>query len=102
MAGISKSVWDKKGNFKLNFADIFYTQKTRATSTYNKYQERFYQRVDSRVATLAFPYRFGNQKLAPTRRLMLLPFGGAEITSRAATAFHLPFYSCKYPIWRPA
>ncbi|HEX8504842.1 MAG TPA: TonB-dependent receptor [Hymenobacter sp.] len=79
-AGISKSVWDKKGNFKLNFADIFYTQKTRATSTYDNYQERFYQRFDSRVATLAFTYRFGNQKVAPTRRRT----GGAEDEKRRA------------------
>ncbi|HEX8330918.1 MAG TPA: TonB-dependent receptor [Hymenobacter sp.] len=79
-AGISKSVWDKKGNFKLNFTDILYTQKTRATSTYNNYQERFYQRFDSRVATLAFTYRFGNQKVAPTRRRS----GGAEDEKRRA------------------
>jgi hypothetical protein len=79
-AGISKSVWDKKGNFKLNVADIFYTQKTRATSTYDNYQERFYQRFDSRVATLAFTYRFGNQKLTPTRRRST----GAEDEKRRA------------------
>ncbi|MEL5993653.1 TonB-dependent receptor domain-containing protein [Hymenobacter segetis] len=79
-AGISKSVWDKKGNFKLNVADLFYTQKTRATSTYDNYQERFYQRFDSRVVTLAFTYRFGNQKLAPTRRRT----GGAEDEKRRA------------------
>ncbi|WP_046242477.1 TonB-dependent receptor domain-containing protein [Hymenobacter terrenus] len=79
-AGISKSLWDKKGNLKLNVADIFYTQKTRATSTYDNYQERFYQRFDSRVVTLAFTYRFGNQKLAPTRRRA----GGAEDEKRRA------------------
>ncbi|GAB3846316.1 outer membrane beta-barrel family protein [Hymenobacter terrigena] len=80
VAGISKSLWDKKGNLKLNVADIFYTQKTRATSTYNNYQEHFYQRFDTRVATLAFTYRFGNQKVAPTRRRT----SGAEDEKRRA------------------
>jgi outer membrane receptor protein involved in Fe transport len=79
-AGLSKSLWDKKGNLKLNVTDMLYTQKTRATSTYNNYQEGFYQRFDSRVATLAFTYRFGNQKVAPTRRRA----GGAEDEKRRA------------------
>jgi outer membrane receptor protein involved in Fe transport len=80
VAGVSKSLWDKKGNLKLNIADIFYTQKTRATSVYNNYQERLYQRFDTRVVTLAFSYRFGNQKVAPTRRRT----SGAEDEKRRA------------------
>lgn len=78
--GVSRSVLDNKGTLKLNAADVLYTQKTRATSTYNNYQERFYQRFDSRVVTLAFTYRFGNQKVAPTRRRA----GGAEDEKRRA------------------
>ncbi|MDB5236727.1 MAG: TonB-dependent receptor, partial [Hymenobacter sp.] len=80
VAGISKSLWEKKGNLKLNITDIFYTQKTRATSSYNNYQERLYQRFDTRVVTLAFTYRFGNQKVAPTRRRAT----GAEDEKRRA------------------
>jgi ferric enterobactin receptor len=79
-AGIQKSVWGKKGSFKLNVSDAFYTLKTRATSSYDNYVERFYQRFDSRVATLSFTYRFGNDKLAPTRRRA----GGAEDEKRRA------------------
>ena len=79
-AGIQKSAWDRKGTFKLNVTDIFYTGVTRATSTYNNYVERFYQRGDSRVATFSFSYRFGNEKVAPTRRRQ----GGAEDEKRRA------------------
>ncbi|MFC7668920.1 outer membrane beta-barrel protein [Hymenobacter humi] len=80
VAGISKSLWEKKGTLKLNVTDIFYTQKTRASSSYNNYQERLYQRFDTRVVTLAFTYRFGNQKVAPTRRRT----SGAEEEKRRA------------------
>ncbi|MBF9239002.1 TonB-dependent receptor [Hymenobacter sp. BT683] len=80
VAGISKSLWDKKGNLKLNVTDIFYTQQTRATTTFNNYRERFHQRFDTRVVTLAFNYRFGNQKVAPTRRRT----SGAEDEKRRA------------------
>ncbi|WP_236049359.1 TonB-dependent receptor domain-containing protein [Hymenobacter negativus] len=78
--GVSKGVLENKGTLKLNAADVLYTQKTRATSTYNNYQEQFYQRFDSRVVTLAFTYRFGNQKVAPTRRRA----SGAEDEKRRA------------------
>ncbi|UOQ67600.1 outer membrane beta-barrel family protein [Hymenobacter volaticus] len=66
--GIQKSVWERKGSIKLAVADLLYTRKIRANSTYDNYTERVYQRNDSRVATLSFSYRFGNDKVAPTRR----------------------------------
>ncbi|QIL77078.1 TonB-dependent receptor [Hymenobacter sp. HDW8] len=78
--GVQKSVWDRKGNIKLNVTDLFYTNRVRAVSAYDNYVERFYQRQDSRVATLSFTYRFGNDKLAPTRRRQ----GGAEDEKRRA------------------
>ncbi|UOQ77042.1 TonB-dependent receptor [Hymenobacter sp. 5516J-16] len=79
-AGIQKSLWNRKGNLKLSVADIFFTQPQRAVSSYDNYVERFYQRQDSRLATLAFTYRFGNDKLAPTKRRG----GGAEDEKRRA------------------
>ncbi|MCC3154375.1 TonB-dependent receptor [Hymenobacter sp. BT770] len=79
-AGIQKSLWDRKATLKLNMTDIFYTSPLHATSTYTNYIERFYQRGDSRVATLSFSYRFGNDKLAPSRRRS----GGAEDEKRRA------------------
>ncbi|TGE28812.1 TonB-dependent receptor domain-containing protein [Hymenobacter metallicola] len=78
--GVQKSLWERKGNLKLNVTDAFYTGAIRATSTYDNYVERFYQRGDFRVATLSFTYRFGNDKLAPSRRRS----GGAEDEKRRA------------------
>ncbi|MCB2410171.1 TonB-dependent receptor domain-containing protein [Hymenobacter lucidus] len=78
--GVQKSLWERKGNLKLNVTDAFYTGAIRATSSYDNYVERFYQRGDFRVVTLAFTYRFGNDKLAPARRRS----GGAEDEKRRA------------------
>ena len=79
-AGLQKSLWNRQGTLKLTIADILYTQKGRVVSTYDNYVEHFYQRRDSRVVTLAFSFRFGNDKLAPTRRRS----GGAEDEKRRA------------------
>ncbi|MDO7851728.1 TonB-dependent receptor domain-containing protein [Hymenobacter convexus] len=78
--GIQKSLFDRKAYLKLNATDIFYTGALHAVSTYDNYVERFYQRGDFRVVTLAFSYRFGNDKLAPARRRS----GGAEDEKRRA------------------
>lgn len=78
--GLQKAVWERKGTFRLNVSDIFYTRTVTAISSYDNYVERFYQRQDSRVATLSFSYRFGNDKVAPTRRRT----GGAEDEKRRA------------------
>jgi len=79
-AGVQKNFWNRKANLKLNVTDIFFTQPARVTSTYDTYVERFYQRRDSRVATLAFSYRFGNDKVTPTKRRQ----SGAEDEKRRA------------------
>ncbi|WP_139922346.1 outer membrane beta-barrel protein [Hymenobacter sp. DG01] len=79
-AGVQKSLWNRKGNLKLSMADIFFTRPERAISSYDNYVERFYQRQDSQLATLAFTYRFGNDQLAPTKRRG----GGAEEEKRRA------------------
>jgi ferric enterobactin receptor len=79
-AGVQKSVWNRKGNIKLSISDIFFTLPANAISSYDNYVERFYQRRDSRVGTLSFSYRFGNDKVAPTKRRS----GGAEEEKRRA------------------
>lgn len=79
-AGVQKSLWQRKATLKLNASDIFYNQKTRATSSYANYVEQFYQRGDSRVVTLSLTYRLGNDKLAPVRRRAT----GAEDEKRRA------------------
>ncbi len=79
-AGVQKALWERKGTLRLNVADLFFTRKVRAVSAYDNYVERFYQRQDSRVATLSFSYRFGNDKVTPTRRRT----GGADDEKRRA------------------
>ncbi|MBD2766646.1 TonB-dependent receptor [Hymenobacter sp. BT664] len=78
--GAQKSLWERKATLKLAVTDLFFTRTGRVTSTYDNYVERFYQRRDSRFMTLSFSYRFGNDKLTPTRRRG----GGAEDEKRRA------------------
>lgn len=79
-AGVQKAL-GSHASLRFNVADIFYTAPTRATSTYVPLQESFRNRQDSRVATLAFNYRFGNDKVAPARRRAT----GAEDEKRRAS-----------------
>lgn len=78
--GIQKTLWERRATLRLNISDLFYTQKVRALSSYDNYVESFYQRRDSRAGTLSFSYRFGNDKVTPTRRRS----GGAEDEKRRA------------------
>ncbi|WP_205501558.1 TonB-dependent receptor [Rufibacter psychrotolerans] len=78
--GVQKQFLDKKANVKLNVSDVFYSNRTRATTALTGYTENFYQRRDTRVATLSFTYRFGKSQVAPTRRRT----GGAEEEKRRA------------------
>lgn len=67
-AGIQKSIWHKQGTLRLNVTDIFYTTPQRVTSDYVNFSEYFRARMDSRVGTVAFTYRFGNTKVAAARK----------------------------------
>ena len=67
-AGIQKSLWNKQGTLRLNVSDIFYTTPQRVTSDYINFSEYFRARMDSRVGTVAFTYRFGNTKVAAARK----------------------------------
>lgn len=75
-----KLFWQKKASLKLNFADVFYSRNTEATTELTGYKEAFHQRRDTRVATLSFSYRFGKNQLAPARRRQ----SGAEEEQRRA------------------
>ncbi|GAB3169148.1 TonB-dependent receptor [Telluribacter humicola] len=79
--GFQKNMLGKKGTLRINFTDIFYTNRVRATSTYSNYVERFNQRQDSRVGTVSFIYRFGRETVPPSRRNQ----GGAEEEKRRAS-----------------
>jgi len=66
--GLQKSLWHKQGTLRLNVSDVFYTTPLRYTATYDSFAESAFQRQDTRVATLALTYRFGNSKVAAARK----------------------------------
>lgn len=67
-AGLLKNFWNKQGSLRLSATDIFYTSPVNATSTFVNFRETFARREDLRVATVTFTYRFGNSKVAATRK----------------------------------
>jgi hypothetical protein len=58
-AGVSKTILKEKGTLKFNIRDIFYGQVIDGRIDYQNVVEHFRQSRDSRVANLAFTYRFG-------------------------------------------
>jgi len=80
-AGVQKNLWSKQGTLRLNVADIFYTAPVGSTSNYVNFSESFRSAQDTRVATLAFTYRFGNSKVGAARKRAV----GAEEELRRAT-----------------
>ncbi|SNR31619.1 outer membrane beta-barrel protein [Hymenobacter mucosus] len=80
-AGVQKAV-GSHATLRLNVADIFYTTPLRATSTYASLRETFRTAQDSRFATVAYTYRFGNEKVAAARKRS----GAAEDEKRRASS----------------
>ena len=62
-----------KSVLKLAINDIFYTNRSVATSTFDGYVEGFEVERDTRVAVLSYTYNFGNNNGSPRRRS-----GGAD------------------------
>ncbi|SIR26713.1 outer membrane beta-barrel family protein [Pontibacter lucknowensis] len=79
-AGVQKQFWDRKASVKLNVSDIFFTNKANGYTALARYEENFYQRRDTQVATLSFNYRFGQAQSGPSRRRT----GSAEEETRRA------------------
>ncbi|HEX8427573.1 TonB-dependent receptor domain-containing protein [Hymenobacter sp.] len=77
--GAQKSLLKGQGTIKFNVTDLLYTNRNIATSTYDNYVDNFTQSRDSRVATLSFSYRLGNNQLAARHRS-----DGAEEEKRRA------------------
>jgi iron complex outermembrane receptor protein len=67
-AGVQKVFWQGKGQLRFNITDIFWTNLPRATITYDNYIEIWRAYRESRVANLAFTYRFGSNKVLQARR----------------------------------
>ncbi|QIL75260.1 TonB-dependent receptor domain-containing protein [Hymenobacter sp. HDW8] len=76
---VKKEVMDRKGTIKLAANDILYTLPFSAVSLYNNYRQDLYIRRDTRVVTLSFAWKFGNDKLTTTNRKT-----GAEEEKRRA------------------
>ncbi|MDO7851888.1 outer membrane beta-barrel family protein [Hymenobacter sp. CA1UV-4] len=68
LVGLQRSFWAKQGTLRLSVADALYTATIRSSSTYDSFTESFRLRQDTRVATAAFTYRFGNSKVAAARK----------------------------------
>ncbi|RYG23052.1 MAG: TonB-dependent receptor, partial [Chitinophagaceae bacterium] len=68
-AGVQKTVLKSKGTIRFNITDIFWTNRPRATITYDGvYIEKWHAYRESRVANLSFTYRFGSSKVQAARR----------------------------------
>ncbi|MBK9257231.1 MAG: TonB-dependent receptor [Saprospiraceae bacterium] len=66
--GVQKKVLQNMGTIRLNITDIFWTNLPEATISFDNYVEDWYAFRETRVANLAFSYRFGNSKVAQARR----------------------------------
>jgi outer membrane receptor protein involved in Fe transport len=67
--GVQKNIMEGKGTIRLNVSDIFWTNRPRATITYEgSYIENWHAFRESRVANLSLTYRFGNNKVQAARR----------------------------------
>ena len=66
--GVQKKILDNKGTFRFNITDIFWTNLPKAVITYNNYIEKWHAFRETRVATVTLTYRFGNSKVAQSRR----------------------------------
>ena len=67
-AGVQKMVLKNKGTVRFNVTDIFWTNLPKAVVTYNNYVEKWHAYRETRVASLNFTYRFGNNKVQAARR----------------------------------
>ena len=66
--GVQKTILKNKGTLRFNISDIFWTNLPKAVITYNNYIEKWRAYRESRVANLAFTYRFGNNKVQAARK----------------------------------
>lgn len=79
--GISKQIMKGKGTLRLNVRDLFYTQNYSGYSNFENSDEPFEVKWDSRVARIAFTWRFGKAMKAIKRS----SGSAAEETERVGT-----------------
>ncbi len=66
--GVQKNLWQNKATLKLSATDIFWTNLPRAVITFDNYVEKWNAFRETRVTSLSFTYRFGNNKVQQARR----------------------------------
>jgi iron complex outermembrane receptor protein len=66
--GVQKSILKNKGTLRINITDIFWTNLPKAVITYTNYVEKWHAYRETRVANLAFTYRFGKNTVQAARR----------------------------------
>lgn len=81
-AGVQKNFLEKRATLRINIQDIFWKGYPRATSVYTGYREDFIAERETRVANVAFTYRFGKRTIPQSRRHS----SGAEEEKRRANA----------------
>lgn len=64
-AGLAHPILKGNGTIKLNVTDILRTYNQVGSTSLLNYSDMFNKVTDSRYATIAFNYRFGNNKVAP-------------------------------------
>lgn len=79
-AGLQKNIMKDQGTLRLNVNDIFWKGYPRGVTKFANVDEVWTGRRPTRMAMLTFTYRFGNNKIAPSRRRT----GGAEDEKRRA------------------
>ncbi len=80
--GIQRTIFNKKGTIKLNVSDFIHSSNLKGIVALSNYYEQFTRLTESRVATIAFTYHFGSNKIAPSARRT----GGAEDEKKRASA----------------
>jgi hypothetical protein len=68
IAGIQKTVLQKKGTITLNVTDIFWNSFPRGVTTFSDVDEHWTSRRDTRVINIGFTYKFGTGKTGRMRK----------------------------------
>ncbi len=80
--GVKMSILKSKGTLKLNANDIFWTNTTRGTTTFNTFNQAVFVRRDTRYVGVSFTYSFGR---SPSSQSMHSKGGAEEEKKRAGS-----------------
>jgi len=66
--GVQKSLFNRRGNVKLNVNDPFWMNQFRARTDYQNINFTIRSRWESRIVRVTFTYNFGNQNVKAARQ----------------------------------